>query len=46
MDIETILLIGLGISIGIYVLYRLFFLKTPKSTHSKKPHFTLKIETE
>ena len=40
------LLIALGISTFVYVLYRYFFLKNPKNNLSNKPHFTLKIEPE
>jgi hypothetical protein len=46
MDVAVILLIALGISMGVYMLYRQLFLKVPKTIHSKKSHFTLKIETE
>lgn len=40
------LLIGLGISVIIYVVYRHTFLKSPKKKLPNKPHFTLKIEPE
>ncbi len=42
----SFLLIGLGISAVIYILYRHTFLKTPKKKVPRKPHFTLKIEPE
>ncbi len=40
------LLIALAIIIVAYVFYRLYFLQKPKSPHSQKPHFTLKIESD
>jgi hypothetical protein len=46
MDNLNFLLVGLGISVIIYVLYRHTFLKSPKKKMSHKPHFTLKIEPE
>lgn len=42
----NLLMIGLGISLVIYVIYRHTFLKSPKSKMPPKPHFTLKIESE
>jgi hypothetical protein len=46
MSIIQYMLIGLGISIVLYGIYRQTFLKNPKKTKIQKPHFTLKIETE
>ncbi|MDD5159980.1 MAG: hypothetical protein PHI47_08020 [Sulfuricurvum sp.] len=46
MSIMSYMLIGLGISIVGYGIYRQTFLKNPKKDASHKPHFTLKIETE
>lgn len=40
------LIIGLGISVIIYAVYRHTFLKNPKKKIPPKPHFTLKIEPE
>jgi len=40
------LIIGLGISVIIYLIYRHTFLKHPKKKMPNKPHFTLKIESE
>lgn len=31
---------------GLYLYYRLNFLKKNKKSETKKPHFTLKIETD
>ncbi|MDD2838939.1 MAG: hypothetical protein AB7U44_00155 [Sulfuricurvum sp.] len=46
MDMTSYLLAVLGLSMGIYLFYRLVFLKNPKQKHKTKPHFTFKIETE
>jgi hypothetical protein len=46
MSKVMILMIGLGISLFIYIIYRHTFLKHPKKKSSSKPHFTLKIEPE
>ncbi len=46
MSIMQYMLIGLGISIVVYGIYRQTFLKNPKKIKPHKPHFTLKIETE
>ncbi|ADR33661.1 hypothetical protein Sulku_0998 [Sulfuricurvum kujiense DSM 16994] len=40
------LIIGLGISVIIYLIYRHTFLKQPKKKMPHKPHFTLKVESE
>lgn len=40
------LLIALAIIIVAYIFYRLYFLQKPKNIHTKKPHFTLKIESD
>ncbi|WP_294896695.1 MULTISPECIES: hypothetical protein [Sulfuricurvum] len=42
----SFLIIGLGISFIVYIVYRHTFLKTPKKKLPRKPHFTLKIEPE
>lgn len=42
----SFLLLGLGISVFVYIIYRHTFLKTPKKKLPPKPHFTLKIESE
>jgi hypothetical protein len=42
----NLLMIGLGISVVIYVIYRHTFLKSPKNKIPPKPHYTLKIESE
>ena len=46
MEKMSYLIIGLGLSLFIYVVYRHTFLKTPKKKMPHKPHFTLKIESE
>jgi len=46
MSIMSYLLIVLGLSVLLYSVYRHTFLKKPKNDLPKKPHFTLKIETE
>lgn len=46
MSIMSYMLIGLGISIMVYGVYRQTFLKNPKKNVPHKPSFTLKIETE
>lgn len=46
MGKTSYLVIALGISLFIYILYRHIFLKTPKKKMPHKPHFTLKIESE
>lgn len=46
MSIMQYMLIGLGLSIIVYGIYRQTFLKNPKKTKPQKPNFTLKIETE
>lgn len=42
----NLLIIGLAVSVIIYIIYRHTFLKTPKKKMPHKPHFTLKIEPE
>lgn len=46
MEKTSLLILMLGVSVAVYVLYRHTFLKAPKKSGSKKPPFTLKIETE
>jgi hypothetical protein len=46
MSMISYMLIGLGISIVGYGIYRQTFLKNPKKNIPHKPNFTLKIETE
>lgn len=41
-----LLILGFGISVVVYIIYRHTFLKTPKKKVPPKPHFTLKIESE
>jgi uncharacterized membrane protein YbhN (UPF0104 family) len=46
MGKSVLLIVGLGISVVIYIIYRHTFLKTPKKKLPPKPNFTLKIEPE
>lgn len=46
MSIMSYLLIVLGLSAALYIIYRHTFLKKPKSDLPKKSHFTFKIETD
>lgn len=46
MNVMNYLLIGLGISLTVYIVYRYAFFKNPKNHSPRKPHFTYKIESE
>lgn len=46
MSMISYMLIGLGISIVGYAIYRQTFLKNPKKNIPHKTNFTFKIETE
>lgn len=46
MENISLLFMALIMSIVVYAGYRQFFLKIPKKKAPKKPHFTLKIESE
>lgn len=46
MSMMNYLLIVLGLSVAVYLLYRHVFFSNPPKDMPNKPHFTLKIEPE